>query len=178
MYAYVNTCKIFFVTLWFLTSLADIASLLCSWFLNRERRETAFLSGGCDSALVLKGPEFRLWLENSDPTCCVLYHPCRPKITWLGLQEFYFLKIVIEWGFVDINPCHIIKFNVIVHKSNWKNINNTFTNICKSMLNRHHVYKWFFGKVLSIGLHWVSPLKMDVREMWVAKAFFCSISLW
>ena len=57
------------------------------------------------------------------------------------------------------------KINVIVHKSNWKKINNTFTNICKTMFNRHHLYKWFFGKVLSVWLHWVRPLKMDVREM-------------
>ena len=33
------------------------------------------------------------------------------------------------------------------------------------MFNRHHLYKWFFGKVLSVWLHWVRPLKMDVREM-------------
>ena len=147
----------FLITLWLFTSLVHVASLLYNWFLNRQHRETTSRSSGCDSALLLQGA----WIQSlvgelrSHMLCVV--PPLPPQNHMVRSSRILLIKNSYRMRFCLYKSMSYYKINVIVHKSNWKNINNTFTNTCKTMLNRHHFYKWFFGKVLSIWLHWVRP---------------------
>ena len=172
----------FFITLWFFTSLVDVSSLLYNWFLKKDHRGTSlavqwlcmtlpFAAGGMG---LIPGGRTKI------PHAMWCGPPKKNRVMKSSRSVLLFLKnTVIKWGFISVNPFHIIKVMVLFTKTNGKMqiihlqiyVKPCSTNI--SFIN--HSLESF----CLYGLYWLRPLKMEVREMWAAnKCLFCCISPW